>query len=118
MNWINRVLMLPFVISLLLGIIELDFFYYSALIAFAVGCFQVFSFLLTSFYFKVIENRTRKFLLIYMTIVVLYFVGSYLLLEVYNLFDSNESLKIVFWTIPVTLSIFWTYILESIKHEI
>ena len=117
-TWINRVLMLPFVISLLAGIVNLEFLYYGALIALAVGCFQLFSFLLTLFYFNRLESSTRKNVSIYISIVFLYFVGSYLLLEVYVLFDKKEFLKIIFWTLPVVLSLFWTYILESINNKI
>lgn len=116
-TWINRILMLPFAISLIAGTISLDFFFYAALIAFFIGCFQVFSFLSTCFYFRRIENRLKRLLLVYISMVVLYFVSSYLLLEVYDLFDSKEVLKIIFWIIPVILSIFWTFILESIKQK-
>jgi hypothetical protein len=118
MCWINRVLMVPFVISLLIGIIDLEFLYYSTLIAFTVGVFQMFSFLLTAFYFKRIKNETRIFFLLYISSVFVYFLSFYLLLEFYSLFARIHFLRIVFWTLPVILSILWTYILESIKKEI
>ncbi|WP_288955039.1 hypothetical protein [uncultured Polaribacter sp.] len=42
MTWINRVLMIPFIITLMLGVIDFGFFYYSALIALLIGPFQFF----------------------------------------------------------------------------
>ncbi|MDX6747596.1 hypothetical protein SHK09_12395 [Polaribacter sp. PL03] len=117
-TWINRVLMLPFVISLLAGIVNLEFLYYGALIALAVGGFQLFSFLLTLCYFNRLASSTRKNMSIYISIVLLYFVSSYLLLEVYTLFEEKEFIKIIFWTLPVVLSLLWTYILESINNKI
>ena len=49
--------------------------------------------------------------------VITYFVGLYLLVELYNSSLKNTFISVVMHIIPVLLSIFWTYILESIKQE-
>ncbi|PWG04177.1 hypothetical protein DIS07_14535 [Polaribacter aquimarinus] len=118
MTWINRVLMIPFIITLMLGVIDFGFFYYSALIALLIGPFQFFSFLLTTMYYRKVKKINRGYLVIYGCLVIVYFVYSYLLIGVYELFDRIDLIRIIIWTTPVFLSFFWTYILESIKKEL
>ncbi len=112
--WINRILMIPFLISLLILIIASDYIFYSMYIAFAVGCFQVFSCLNTLFYFKRIEEVIEKLVIIYIFSVVFYFFILFLL-DHFSL--NNYSIVVIYSlaAIPIILSLFWTYILESIK---
>ena len=72
-TWINRVLMIPFLVLLILSILENDFLSLAAILAFVIGVFQVFSFLLTLFYSGSINKFERKLMLIYGIAVVLYF---------------------------------------------
>ena len=116
MTWINRVLMIPFLVLLILSILENDFLSLAAILAFVIGIFQVFSFLLTLFYSGSINKFERKLMLIYGIAVVLYFGACFFVSE-YN-FNKNDIIYYILCAIPVVLSIHWTYILEMIKKEI
>ena len=117
MTWINRVLMFPFLISLLIGVYNIELFYYSFLIAFGLGIFQLFSFLITVIFNKRIEIKLKNYMLIYIIIVILFFISFYILSEQYGLFLKIDLLRILFYMTPVLLSLFWTYILESINKK-
>ena len=117
MTWINRILMIPFLISLLISIVDSRYIFFTMYIAFAVGCFHVFSHLMSLFYIKRIEPIQRKFSLIYLSLVVFYFLTWYLL-DRFKLNNSSSFFIFYLFSIPVLLSIFWTYILESIKKKI
>ncbi len=58
--WINRISMLAFVFCLLIGIIDFEFLYYGAYLAFLLGVYQLFSFLITSIYFRNINKQKKK----------------------------------------------------------
>ncbi len=113
MTWINRVLMIPFLILLILSILENDLLSLAAILAFVIGVFQVFSFLFTLFYSGSINNFERKLILIYGIAVILYF-GACLFVGEYN-GNKNHIIYYILCGIPVVLSIYWTYILEMIK---
>ncbi|WP_271405792.1 hypothetical protein [Tenacibaculum soleae] len=115
-TWINRVLMIPFLVLLLLSILKNDFLSLAAILGFVIGVFQVFSFLLTLFYSGSIKKFERKLILIYGVAVVLYFGACFFVGE-YN-FSKNHIIYYILCAIPVVLSIHWTYILEMIKKEI
>ena len=117
MIWINRVLMFPFLFSLLISIIDSQYIFYTMYIAFAVGCFQIFSHLMSLFYIKRIEPIQRKFSLIYLFLVVFYFL-TWCFLDRFKLNNSSTFFIFYLFSIPVLLSIFWTYILESIKKQV
>ena len=55
MTWVNRFFMIPFILCLLVGLITNKFWFYALYMAFIVGAFQVFSFMMTLFYLK--KNR-------------------------------------------------------------
>lgn len=114
MKFVNRFLMLPFCLTLLLGVIYNDFLFVSALIAFVVGVFQLLSSLTTLFYFYKLEKNIRKYISIYLSLVIIYFVSFFALIDVLN----QHDLKTTMYIIPVFLSIFWTYILEYKKEEL
>jgi len=116
MTWINRVLMISFLISILLLVVDLNNFFYAMYLSFAVGCFQVFSLLITLFY----QNRIKvlKLILIYVISIILYFFSVFLFFEFERHIPIKDIVFIIFWIIPVLLSIFWTYILESINKEL
>ena len=116
MTWINRVLMIPFLMLLILSILENDFLSLAAILAFVIGVFQVFSFLLTLFYSGSINRFERKLMFIYGIAVVLYFGACFFVGE-YN-GNKNDIVYYILCAIPVILSIHWTYILEMIKKEI
>lgn len=117
-TWINRILMIPFLIGLLVLIFDNELFIYSLYIAFVLGIYQSSSFLITLFFIKKIGSRKVKEAVIYISIVILYFLIGYLIID--NFRNSNYKFFIQLFLIgaPIMLSIFWTYILESIKKEI
>lgn len=117
-TWINRILIIPFLISLLIGMVNTELIYYSFLIAFGLGFFQLLSFLIAIIYNKRIEIKLKNYMLIYITIVIVFFISFYILSEQYGLFQRIDLVLIIFCMMPVLLSIFWTYIIESIKKEI
>ncbi|MDO6743006.1 hypothetical protein Q4553_00325 [Tenacibaculum soleae] len=116
MTWINRVLMIPFLMLLILSILENDFLSLAAILAFVIGIFHLFSFLLTLFYSGAISKLERKLMLIYGASVVLFFSACFFVGE-YNI-GKNHIIYYILCAIPVILSIHWTYILEMIKKEI
>ena len=115
LNWINRIFMVPFVISLLLGIIDLGFLYYSALIAVVLAVFQVCSFLISIICFKKMGKQSRFYLTIYGSLILVYATSCFLILNANDFFDSIDFLRFIIWISPVLLSIFWTFILESLN---
>ncbi len=116
LTWLNRLIIVPFMISLLISILDSSYLFYSLYIAFALGCFQFFSSLITLFYHKKLKNF--KLILIYLLSVGLYFFCVFLFFEFERHITFKDAVIIFFWFAPITLSIFWTYILESIKKEL
>lgn len=115
--WINRVLMIAFLLSLLLGFFETNYFIYAALISLIVGPFQLFSFLITFSFNTNSSNKNKSYLIIYITSVLLYFFGVYLILIVLEIKLNNNIIKYIYYFIPVFLSFFWTFIIESINKK-
>lgn len=116
LTWINRVFMIPFLISLLILIVDSSYFFYSMYIGFALGFFQLLSSLFVLFYHKKIKNY--KSALIYVLSVVLYFFSVFLFFEFERYIPIKDLVFIILWIVPILLSLFWTYILESINKEI
>ena len=117
-TWINRILMAPFVISLLVAIIDLQFLSLAALIAFFLGPFQLISFLIILSYLNSIDDFRRKIILVYISIVLLYISSYYLLKENHSPIIRTTFFQIIYIVIPIALSLLWTYILESLKKQI
>ena len=111
-------MMIPFIITLLISINQNDFFGYSLYIAFVLGVYQLTSFLIILFMIKKLEIRKANEIISYIIIVILYFLIGHFVMDDY----SRSSFKIIFQIsligIPIILSIFWTYILESINQEL
>lgn len=117
LNWINRILMVPFAIILLTLIIEINFAFYAMYMAFAVGCFQVLSFLIVVFFFKRISSKLRKYVLIYAVTVISYFLVVYIL-DHFKINNMNDYVIFLLFSFPVVVSLFWTFILESLNKII
>lgn len=117
MTWINRIIMIPFLMTLLIAIFDNEIFLYTMYIAFVLGIYQIASFLVTLFFIKQVGSRKVKEMVTYILIVLFYFLISFLIAENY----SGSNLKSLFLflvvAVPILLSIFWTFILESIKKE-
>tara|TARA_R110001606_G_scaffold184198_1_gene331041 strand:+ start:510 stop:956 length:447 start_codon:yes stop_codon:yes gene_type:complete len=113
--WINRIIMIPFLLLLLMGIIKYESLYYAAYVAFVLGIYQVLSSLLTILFFNRLSKQTKNNLFTYFFIVIFYFLAWYLI-EKYN-YDLSFMIYTFFIT-PVLLSVFWTYILESVNKEL
>ncbi len=117
-NWINRLIMLPFLMVLLISIIENEFFVYGLYIAFLLGIYQLLSFLTTLIFLKFYKLKRKKEILLYISSVVIYFLGGFIISNFYKGDSQSIPLIILLISIPILLSIFWTYILESINQEI
>ncbi len=118
LNWINRILMIPFILTLLISIIENEIFIYPMYIAFVLGIYQLASFLVTLFMIKKLEIRKTNKLITYIIIVILYFLIGYFIIDDYSKSGFKTILQISLIGIPIILSMFWTYILESINQEL
>ena len=114
---INRFLMIPFLILLLTGIVEKDYFSLVAVLAFFIGIYQVFSFLMTLFYLKFIDMKYCKLILGYFSMVTIYFISLHVIYHFYKNSTNEELIWIPMCVVPVLLSFFWTYILEILKKE-
>ena len=118
MTWINRILMIPFLIALLISILDNEFFIYSMYIAFVLGIYQLSSFLITLFIISKVGHRKVKEIITYISIVIFYFLICYLVADNYSGSNFKSIFLFLLIATPILLSIFWTYILESIKKEI
>ncbi|MGK0413342.1 MAG: hypothetical protein ACJA1B_001545 [Polaribacter sp.] len=117
LTWINRIFMIPFTIYLLLGIVDSQLLFYAAYIAFVLGIYQLLSFLVTLLCFSKITNQRKKTLIIYLLSVLFFFLICFLIAS--NNFNNRFSIIIYsIYIIPVSLSLFWTFILESINKEL
>lgn len=117
-SWINRLLMFPFVLTLLMSILNNESFVYSLYIAFILGLFQLSSFLLTLFCWNKLKDKNKKYLIIYILLVFTYFFLGFLQAQLNNNLNQNIFLTIVFVSVPIILSIYWTYVIEIIKKEL
>lgn len=118
LTWINRIIMTPFLITLLLSLFNNEFFIYPMYIAFVLGIYQLTSFLITMFSISKITRRKVTEIITYITIVILYFLIGYSIIDDYSKSYFKTVIQIFLVAVPIILSIFWTYILESIKKEI
>jgi hypothetical protein len=116
LTWINRIMMIPFIISLLILIIDYDYIFYAVYIAFAVGCFHLLSLANRFFYYKKINNLKIKF--IYLILVIAFFISAYLLIEFEQNISNKNIIIYILWITPVFLSLFWTYILEVLNKKL
>jgi hypothetical protein len=69
---------------------------------------------MTLFYLEGIDKKKKILVFLYFIITVLYFITIYLFL------DGKLGLIMDYfaYTMPILLSLFWTYILESLKQEV
>lgn len=114
--WINRILITLFIGSLLFAIFDSEYLVYSFLIAFPLGVFQLFSFLFSIIGYKKLASVARKYLVIYSVIFVAYLLFMFIYL-VYLKSFYFVVLEYGMQFIPVLLSLFWTYILETSKYD-
>ncbi|WP_343329268.1 hypothetical protein [Polaribacter staleyi] len=117
-TWINRIIMIPFLMTLLIAIFDNEIFLYSMYIAFVLGLYQILSFLGTLFFIKKVGARKVKEIVAYVLIVLFYFLISYLIAENYRGINLNSLFLFLVVAVPILLSVFWTYILESIHKKI
>lgn len=99
MAWINRIVMIPFVFALLTLILDFSYFFYIIYTAFAVGCFQVLSSLVTICYYKSIKSF--KQVLLYVSLVIFYFISFFILSESLGLFTRITIFFIVYLLMPI-----------------
>ena len=117
-RWLNRIIMAPFIITLFISIIENEFFIYSMYIAFVLGIYQLLSFLTSLLLIKKIEENKTRQILFYISVVLAYFVCCYIISSNYKGITEDIVTTVALVSVPIILSLFWTYILESIKLKI
>ena len=117
-RWLNRIIMAPFIITLFISIIENEFFIYSMYIAFVLGIYQLLSFLTSLLLIKKLEKNKTRQILFYINIVLIYFVCCYIISSNYKGITEDIITTVALVSVPIILSLFWTYILESIKLKI
>ena len=116
--WINRIIMTPFLITLLLSLFDNGFFIYPMYIAFVLGIYQLATFLITLFVIYKVRTGKLTEVITYITVVILYFLIGYFVIDNFSKSDYRILIQIFLISVPILLSIFWTYILESIKTEL
>lgn len=111
-SWINRVLMFPFIILLMLGVIDSDYLAIAALLAIPLGFFQILFGFTTLYLWNEMNKYLKNFQIIYLTTVVGYF-----LIMFFSIAYEKEvlTLKYVLYSTPVILALFLTFFLEKIK---
>lgn len=116
--WINRYLIILLLLSIILIFIKNDFYIISAILAFFIGFFHVLFALSLLFYINKLAQKELRSIIIYLSIVALYFISYFLLFEFLKIQFRQSVFPFIFGLLPIFLSLFWTYILESIKKEI
>ncbi|AUC83898.1 hypothetical protein CW731_00715 [Polaribacter sp. ALD11] len=112
---LNLILMAVFLSCLLVSIAIYELLFYALCIAFFLGIYQVLSSFLILIFWKNINKNNRRILVIYLSLVLVYFVSFYLLSIFYGVFMRTPTLSSIGYLAPVVLSLFCTYILESLK---
>jgi hypothetical protein len=110
--------MIPFLISLMLATVNNEYFIFSLYISFILGIFQIFAALSSLFVMKDVSAKKRKEVMFYLLSVFLYFFVGFIILSYFNEVFNISFLTILSIAAPIILSIFWTYILESIKEQL
>lgn len=119
LNWINRVLVTSSYVTLLIGLVDNEVLFYTLMLAFILGCFQVLSSIITLFKVKKYSIKIRKQILNYIIGVICYFLCAVVIFQ-FSSYLNNPSVLgyMLLWLPPFVLSIYWTNIIESLKIEI
>lgn len=116
-TWVNRILMISFIILIAACFAEKYFAGYTMYIAFILGFFQVITSLVSLFFIKRINKYNANKIIIYQLSVFSFFTILYVCDKLKINFDEQLTLFLIV-SIPVVLAILWSFILESIKKEI
>ena len=114
MAWINKLLMLIFTITLIIIPFNNEVKFIVFCSAFIIGVYQVIIFFLTLLYLNDIDKKRRN-------LMRYYFIGTVFYFYVLGFCEGGlkEPLMNFFkYLLPILLSFFWTYILETLKKEI
>jgi hypothetical protein len=117
-NWINRIIITYFMIFLVISLFNNEFVVISAYAGFILGICQLTSFFITLFLFKRISKKQITNTVIYISLVTVYFLGYFLLFELFKFSFTQLVFVVIYGLSPIFLSFFWTYIIESIKKEL
>lgn len=83
-----------------------------------LGAFQVVSFLILLLFIKHFQKSEKKMLLIYFIVTVSFFLGWYLISEVFSLpLDDYLGMALLIF-IPISIATYFTYILGQLKQSI
>ncbi|AUC15990.1 hypothetical protein BTO06_12860 [Tenacibaculum sp. SZ-18] len=116
MKIINRIIVTPFILVLLIGIFERDWLVLAALIAIPLGILQVLFCLRILIGWKMINEKTKIFEISYFILVVGYFLFlNYSTATSWNGKSINQN---IVYSLPILLALSVTYILEkNLSHE-
>ncbi|CAL2112590.1 conserved membrane protein of unknown function [Tenacibaculum sp. 190130A14a] len=113
-NYVNYVFTFLFLMLLFLGgVMQIDDANALSLyVAFFLGVFQLTIAVLTLIIWRRLEQDCRKYLMTYLSLVILYFVMWFVLAEFFRGLDKVVLIFLV--PPPILLSVFFTYLLHKI----
>lgn len=83
-----------------------------------LGAFQIISFLILLLFLKHFSKSEKRMLLVYFLVTAFFFLGWYLISEVFKS-DLNNHLEMgLMILIPMSIAVYFTYILEKLKDSI
>ena len=117
MKILNRIFVIPMILMLLLGVVEVGWVLIAALVAIPLGFFQILFCLKMVFNWSSHAAKMRIFFVTYFLLVTAHFlIWNY----VYDTSNQNQSILIpgFLCSVPVLLALSVTYILEkNLSHE-
>lgn len=118
-TYLNRLLVIPFLLFCLLGIIKSnnEFRYWATLLSVVLGFFQVISSLLILFCDVIKVKIEKDKLLIYHSLVLLYFITLIFVSGSNLIIDSKSIILYLLILVPVSLSIYFTFIVEKLYQK-
>lgn len=111
---INRFLMLPFIVLLILGVIENDCLAIAALLAIPLGFFQILFGFTTLYLWNEMNRYLKISQIIYLATVLCYFLIIFFTV-VYEKEKEILIMKYILYTIPIILALFITLFIEKLK---
>ncbi|CAL2075817.1 hypothetical protein [Tenacibaculum sp. 190524A05c] len=117
MKIINRIFMIPMVLMLLVGILDIGWVFIAALVAIPLGFLQILFCLKMLLNWVNYNKNVRVFLIVYFFLVIAHFITWR---SIYNIDDQfqTEVLATILFCLPILLALSVTYILEkNLSHE-
>ena len=115
-KWINRIVLSVFLLLILLGLsIDNEIFIYAIFFTIFIGISQFLSAFILSF--KPYKEAIKKKIRIYIILVIFYLLGIFISANLLDnsSFFNEDSVVVIFVTIPVLLLIYFSYLTETIR---